>query len=98
MDFFFTKESDYSFNDAVDFLNVLDFFLKITFFKYDTRRKGKPPTSKHLSYCQVKCPSLWTPISHVTGSLYTNLWHVRRREGLPKATTSDAPEARIIYQ
>lgn len=84
--FFFTKEADYSFYDAVDFLNVLDFLPRIPLFKYDTRRKGKPLTSKHLYYCQVKFPCLWTPISHVIGSLYTNLWHVRSREGLSKAT------------
>lgn len=68
--FFFTKEAYYSFYDAVDFLNVLDFLLRIPLFKYDTGRKGKPPTSKHLSHCQVIVPCLWTPISHVTGSLY----------------------------
>lgn len=68
--FFFTKEADYSFYDAVDFLNVLDFLLRTALSKYDTRRKGKPPTSKHLSHCQVKFPCFWTPISHVTGSLY----------------------------
>lgn len=34
--FFFTKEADNSFYDAVDFLNVLDFLLRIPLFKYDT--------------------------------------------------------------
>lgn len=34
--FFLTKEADYSFYDAVDFLNVLDVFLRIPLFKYDT--------------------------------------------------------------